>query len=192
MPDLRKPRVAGDMIADIMTLFAARGNDHYGEAVTQREHAEQCAFHARADGADEANIAAALLHDIGHLLQKVGEDAAERGIDAQHERIGAGYLARIFGPEVSEPVALHVAAKRYLATVDPTYVGRLSPASALSLRLQGGLMDAEELEAFEAHPYHQPAIRLRYYDELGKVIGADMPDVFSYEPMLLSLARQAG
>ena len=103
----------------ILALFARRGGDHYGETVTQLDHALQTAHHARSEGQADALVAAALLHDIGHLLQKHGEDAADRGVDALHERIGAAWLAQGLGPEVTEPVRLHVDAKRYLALREP-------------------------------------------------------------------------
>jgi len=176
-----------DTVDYILELYATRGDDHYGEDVSQREHAEQCAWHAHADGADDALIVAALLHDIGHLLHKFGEDAADQGIDTRHERIGAGWLARLLPASVTEPIALHVAAKRYLATVNPRYIEGLSAASVQSFILQGGIMDADEATAFLAHPGHQAALNLRRYDEMGKVVDADMPAFASYAPMIRSL-----
>ena len=103
------------LVDAIFILFDRLGGHTYGEAVTQLDHALQTAHHARSAGAPDALVAAALLHDIGHLLQKQGEDAADRGIDAKHERIGAAWLAQGFGLEVTDPVRLHVEAKRYLA-----------------------------------------------------------------------------
>jgi len=181
------PVLSADTVDHILHLYATRGDDHYGEDVSQREHAEQCAYHARIDGADDALIIAALLHDIGHLLHKFGEDAADRGIDTRHERIGSGWLARCLPPSVSEPIGLHVAAKRYLATINPSYLKGLSAASLQSFLLQGGLMDAEEMTAFLAHPAHEAALDLRRYDELGKIVGADMPAFASYAPMIRAL-----
>ncbi|ESQ84078.1 hypothetical protein AEAC466_10050 [Asticcacaulis sp. AC466] len=178
---------SSDAVADILTLYATRGDDHYGEHVSQREHAEQCAWHAQADGADEALVVAALLHDIGHLLHKFGEDAADRGIDTRHERIGSGYLARILPPAVTRPIALHVAAKRYLATANPEYLEGLSDASLQSFILQGGMMSEAEMAAFQADPDHDAAMKLRAYDELGKVVGVEMPGFATYEPMIRRL-----
>jgi hypothetical protein len=100
-------------VAELTNLFTRLGGLHYGEDVSQMEHALQTAHHAKLDGAPPSMIAAALLHDVGHLLQKVGENAADLGVDTRHEHISAGYLARAFGPEVTEPIRLHVAAKRY-------------------------------------------------------------------------------
>ncbi len=126
-------------IEEIVRLFERRGREAYfGEPVSQAEHALQAARLAEIEGAHDALIAAALLHDVGHLLHDLGEDVADRGHDARHEELGSDWLAARFGPEVVEPVRLHVAAKRYLCTVDPAYYDGLSPASKQSLALQGG------------------------------------------------------
>lgn len=172
----------------IMDIYANRGDDHYGEDVSQREHAEQCAHHARADGASDELIIAALLHDIGHLLHKFGEDAADRGIDTRHERIGSGFLARALPAGVTQPIALHVRAKRYLATINTTYLEGLSGASMQSFILQGGLMSEDEIASFLAEPYHEDALKLRAYDELGKVIGMQLAGFASYLPMIRALS----
>ena len=55
-------------VADIVELYAARGGLHYGEGVTQIEHAVQCAVLAETSSASAELIVASLLHDIGHLL----------------------------------------------------------------------------------------------------------------------------
>src|SRR4051812_21354128 len=118
------------VIDELCDLFATRGHGAYfGEDVTELEHALQCAHLAESAGADDALVAAALLHDVGHLLHELGEDVAERGLDARHEEAGAAWLARHFGPALVDPVRLHVAAKRYLCTVEPAYRQGLSPAS---------------------------------------------------------------
>ena len=175
---------------EVFEVFAKRGAEHYGEDVSQSEHAEQCAHHARLDGAGDALIVAALLHDIGHLLQKQGVDAADRGIDTHHERIGAGFLARGFPPAVTEPIALHVQAKRYLATAHPGYVGQLSAASLQSLKLQGGPMSEAECEAFRGHPFFEAALKLRRYDEMGKVVGAQIAPLSSYVALMQAVAAE--
>src|SRR6202007_1380230 len=111
-------------VKDILELLEDQGGSaYYGEAVTQREHALQAAAEAEQCGAAPPLVAAALVHDVGHLL--AGEDA-EATVDLSHEEIGARWLARWFGPEVTEPVRLHVAAKRYLLYVDPPSLGSLS------------------------------------------------------------------
>lgn len=178
---------ADAFVTELSELFVQGGDLHYGEDVSQLEHALQTAHHARVDGASPSLIAAALLHDIGHLMQKAGEDAADRGIDTRHELISAGFLARGFGPEVTEPVRLHVAAKRYLVTVRPEYLQGLSKASLQSLALQGGAMDTGEIETFLANPAAQAALQLRRYDELGKAEGVEVADLASYRELLCDL-----
>lgn len=178
-------------IADeVVRLFADRGREAYlGEPVSQAEHALQAADLAGREGADPALIVAALLHDVGHLIHGLGDDMADRGIDARHEQAGARYLARHFGPEVAEPARLHVAAKRYLCAVDPEYLGRLSDASRRSLELQGGAMSTEELERFERLPHHREAVTLRRWDDEAKIPGLVVPGVESYRGMILETAR---
>jgi phosphonate degradation associated HDIG domain protein len=176
-------------VDDLIELFERRGARRYGEDVTQLDHALQSAHHALADDAGPELVAAALLHDIGHLLDKRGEDAADRGLDTRHEVIGAGYLTRGFGPGVTEPVRLHVVAKRYLATAEPGYADQLSRASMKSLMLQGGPMDEAEAARFTEEPACEAAVRLRRYDEMGKVQGAAPAPLESYRELLLELAR---
>jgi phosphonate degradation associated HDIG domain protein len=177
-------------VDQLTDLFAQWGERHYGEGVSQLEHALQTAHHAKLDGASPALIVASLLHDIGHFLQRLGEDAADRGLDDQHERIGAGYLARAFGLEVTEPVLWHVDAKRYLAAFEPGYLETLSPASLQSLALQGGPMTAAEAETFLNRPAAADAIRLRRYDEMGKVVGVEIEGLAAYRPIMLSQAME--
>lgn len=188
---MTRPHSGEGFVYSIFALFDQLGGARYGEAVTQLEHALQCAHHARSAGDSDALVAAALLHDIGHLLQKQGEDAADRGVDAFHERIGAAWLAQGFGPQVVEPVRLHVQAKRYLATREPGYLETLSSASSQSLELQGGPMSEAEADAFSASPGFEAAVRLRRYDELGKVEGAAIAPLADYRDLLIALAAQS-
>src|SRR5215471_15796700 len=117
-----------------------------------------------------------LLHDVGHMIHDLGEDPAGRGIDDVHEERGATWLAERFGAGVSEPVRMHVAAKRYLCAVESDYFGKLSPDSVRSLGLQGGPMSADEVEDFRRNPLHAEAVRLRRYDEAAKDPRASTPD----------------
>ena len=116
------------VLEEIEEMIERKGSELYGsEAVTQRQHALQCAALAERDSAPPALIAAALLHDIGHLLDKDFEAALDRDEDRFHENLGKVYLSRHFGPEVTEPVRMHVDAKRYLCAIDPDYNAKLSP-----------------------------------------------------------------
>ncbi len=153
---------------ELFDLLAAKGAARYGDAeVSQLQHALQCAALAERAGASDALIMAALFHDIGHLLED-DEGAAARGLDLRHEDSGANALASLFGPEAAEPVRLHVAAKRYLCAVNARYFDRLSPASVISLQVQGGAFDVTATEKFAALPHARDAIALRAWDDLAK------------------------
>ena len=174
----------------IFRTFEERGDEAYfGEPVSQKEHALQAAYLAEQEGAPPALVVAALLHDIGHLVHGMGEDIADRGIDARHEDAGEAWLARHFPIEVTEPVKLHVAAKRYLCRVDASYLAQLSPASVQSLALQGGPFDDDGARQFEAHRYYREAVWLRRWDDRAKVQGLAVPDLRHYRSALESLAR---
>ena len=160
---------------EIFALYRRRGGATYGEGVTQLEHALQTAWLAERAGAGAGLIAAALLHDIGHLLHDLPENIAEQGIDTQHESLGSAWLSQHFGLEVSEPVRLHVAAKRYLCATDPGYLGALSDASKLSLSLQGGAMTLRQAAEFAAGPAAASAVSLRHWDDEAKVRGLQTP-----------------
>jgi phosphonate degradation associated HDIG domain protein len=181
------PDDASDQVAEILALFADFGSRAYGgEPVSQLDHALQSAWCAREDGADDELVAAALLHDVGHLL--AGRYLTADGVDDVHERTGADYLRRQFPSAVTEPVRLHVAAKRYLCAVEPAYATALSDGSTLSLQLQGGPMNADEVAAFEAEPFWADAVRLRRYDDDAKRPDATMPALADYRPLLTKLA----
>ena len=152
------------IINQIIDLYQHLGEATYGEHITQTEHAVQCAWLAQQAGADAELVSAALLHDIGHLLDAVD---GEHG-NFKHDSFGARFLARDFGPAVSEPVRLHAQAKRYLCTVEPDYYDCLSPASKFSLEKQGGLMTPAEVQAFQQEPYFESAVALRRWDDQGK------------------------
>ncbi len=175
-----------DQVERVMELFATRGTAQYGrEAVSQTEHALQAAGLAEAEGAAPALVAAALLHDIGHLLAK----ARAPDEDDRHEEIGWGFLKSAFGPTVAEPVRLHVPAKRYLCAVEPGYFDILSPASVHSLELQGGRFTADEARSFESVAHADDAIRLRRWDDHAKTRGAPTKPLADYADLLRGLMR---
>src|SRR5262249_22020111 len=151
-----------DVVDRIRSLLETAGAAMYaGEPVTQREHALQCAWLAEQERALDALVVAALLHDIGHLLHGEAENAAARGRDARHEDVGQRWLEQFFGREVTEPVRLHVAAKRYLCGSDAVYAASLSPASRQSLELQGGPFNETEAVDFLQQPFAENAVQLR-------------------------------
>jgi phosphonate degradation associated HDIG domain protein len=170
---------------DIFAIFNSRGSAAYfGEPISTTEHSLQTAHFAQEEHASGSLVLAALLHDIGHLVAPTPDDIAEWTDDAHHERIGGGWLSRKFSREVSEPVRLHVPAKRYLCATRPEYFARLSPASVLTLKLQGGVMTATEIAAFEAEPFFREAVRLREWDDHGKIPGLSTPDLESYRQLI--------
>ena len=157
-------------------IYATGADALYGgERITQLEHALQCAELARQAGASPSLTAAAFFHDLGHLIHDLGEDCAERGQDDRHERSGALVLARWFGPDVSEPVRLHVEAKRWLCRADQAYHASLSPASQRSLELQGGIFSPAQADAWIARPHARAAVALRRWDDLAKDPDAVVP-----------------
>lgn len=162
---------------DQMATILARGSDkRYGiEAVSQLEHALQCATNAERDEASPALVTAALVHDIGHLLTSDLVPAALRGEDAHHEERGASFLSQWFGDDVRQPVRLHVAAKRYLTAWEPDYYHLLSEGSRRTLALQGGPFNPQEAAEFLRTPGAEEALMVRRWDEQAKVGGAETP-----------------
>jgi len=178
-----------NLSAEIFDIFQKRGSSaYYGESVSMTEHALQAACFAQAADAAPALIVAALLHDIGHLIDDVPSDIRDWTADAQHEQLGAIWLAKRFGREVSEPVRLHVPAKRYLLATDTGYLARLSPASVITLKLQGGPMTAQEVARFETEAFHKEAVRVRQWDDQGKVAGLNTPGLSHYRLLIEALA----
>jgi len=178
----------------IAALYGRRGGEvYFGEQVSMLEHGLQAAYFAREEGAPPALVLAALLHDVGHLIETIPEDIADWHLDAHHEEVGRAWLARYFGPEVSAPVGLHVPAKRYLCATDPEYFNCLSSASVQTLKLQGGPMSPAEVAAFEAMPQHREAVAVRRCDDRGKLGNFHAPGLESYRDLVsaLEVARSA-
>ncbi|MGF6753611.1 phosphonate degradation HD-domain oxygenase [Paraburkholderia sp. GAS42] len=162
---------------DIRTLFEQHGEVAYsGEPVTQLEHALQSGALAEEAGASEELIAAAFLHDLGHLLNQQGETPSARGIDDLHQYFALPFLRPVLPEAVLEPIRLHVDAKRCLCAIDDTYFGQLSADSVRSLELQGGIYSREEAQAFLAKPYAEDALRLRKWDDRAKEAKRTTPD----------------
>jgi phosphonate degradation associated HDIG domain protein len=157
-------------IAVIAALFATKGSDHYGEDMTQLEHALQCAQLAAQEGFDQETIAAALLHDVGHLLDRSTDADMGGWGHIAHETAGAAFLRKAgFGEKIAALVEGHVAAKRYLTATDVAYFQQLSEASKHTLHYQGGPMSAAEVAAFEQNPYFDACIRFRRWDDMAKI-----------------------
>lgn len=179
-------RAEWEIVDEVVALMRNSGGGHYfGEAVTKLAHAEQCAWHAAQAGADEELILAALLHDIGHLLDAVEARRDDRVGVINHDELGAAWLLkRGFSPRLARLVGGHVDAKRYLTATNPAYLQRLSPASTETLRLQGGPMNGEEAAQFSATPELADMLRLRSWDEMAKDPGWSGPGLESYREAL--------
>ena len=181
---------AGDAVQVLAGRFASEGAAEYlGEPVTQAAHMLQAAMLAEQEGAGDALIAAALLHDVGHFAEAMTGHELMTGTDTRHGEAGASWLAQWFGPEVTEPVRLHVAAKRYLCATEPDYLAALSPASVYTLGVQGGPMQGAELAEFETRPYAAAAIRVRRWDDRAKDPEVEPPPFGHFERVLRALAR---
>jgi phosphonate degradation associated HDIG domain protein len=177
-------------ISDICILFARKGGRAYdGEPVTQLEHALQAAGRAEQSGASPAIVTAALLHDLGHLLNDQGETPTLRGVDDVHQYAGLPFLRGLFDDDVLAPIKLHVDAKRYLCATRSEYYDALSVDSKRSLALQGGVFSPQEAEAFIAQPYAREAVNVRLWDDLAKVAGAPTPPLAHFVPLMEAAQR---
>jgi len=180
------------VLDQVQALFADQGGaEYFGESVTQAQHMLQAGALAEAAGAPGPLVAAALLHDLGHFHGETTGHDLMRGTDNRHSHTGADWLAQWFGPAVTEPVRLHVDAKRYLCAVEPGYLALLSPASVHTLAVQGGPMTPAEAERFAAHPSAADAVRLRRWDEAAKDPQAPTPGFGHFRPLLAALLETA-
>jgi phosphonate degradation associated HDIG domain protein len=179
----------GLSLADIDALFAQHGHIEYsGEPVTQLEHALQCAQLAESEGGSAELITASLLHDLGHMLNRLGDTPSARGIDDQHQYFSIPFLRPLFPPAVIEPIRMHVDAKRALCALDPGYYDALSADSKRSLALQGGTFAPEAARAFAAKTFARDAMRLRRWDDHAKTEGRATPPLAYYLDIAASCA----
>ncbi len=177
-------------VDEILGLYETRGARMYGsEPVSQAEHALQCAMLAAQGGASAELIAAAFLHDLGHLIADLPH-TLERESDDVHQYLPIPFLRGTFSDAVLEPIRLHVDAKRYLCRVDASYWDSLSPASKHSLELQGGIFDALAADRFLSRPFAWDAIRLRRWDDGAKNAEQAVPGLRNFEPLLRSVERR--
>ena len=176
-----------ELVDEIEMLFEKKGREAYGEQVTMSDHSLLTAQTAEREGASDTLIAACLMHDIGHLLVAPDDAYGKHS----HDEIGGRWLAERFPPGVSEPVRLHIDAKRYLCGVDPDYYERLSSASQYTLGKQGGPMPPEEQAAFTATAFHEDAVQLRQWEDgFAKRHHANVPPFDRYRPLLERVASQ--
>jgi gamma-butyrobetaine dioxygenase len=177
------------IVSEIIDLFARFGSGGYGEDLSLERHMLQSAAMARSLGARDSVVAAALLHDIGYFLHAEAATSIEEGRNIEHEALGAAWLSRGFGADVTAPIALHVEAKRYLCAVESDYYDQLSQASRLSLAVQGGIMSPDEAAAFARHPALEAALLLRRCDDLGKDVSMPTGTIEDYGDLLTAALR---
>jgi len=179
------------VIEDLLKLYEVKGDREYeGEGISQLEHALQSAQLAEQAGAAPALVCAALLHDVGHLLNDKGETPTLRGVDDLHQYAALPFLRPYFPEAVLGPIRLHVDAKRYLCATRPDYYERLSEDSKRSLKLQGGVFAPAEAERFIGQPHAADAVQVRLWDDAAKVRGAATPGLAHFEPLLHACSKQ--
>lgn len=179
-------------LPEIQNLLQYRGQSQYGkEAISQLEHALQCAYLAEQANETSETIVASLLHDLGHLLaaDRDGVHEWDTEIDDLHQYIALPFLRARFPDAVLEPIRLHVDAKRYLCLIDPDYWSALSPASKQSLELQGGIFSEVEAETFISQPFATEAVRLRRYDDMAKVKDKAVPGLDHFAQYLQQVSH---
>ena len=177
-------------LSDIEKLFRDHGHIAYsGEAVTQLEHALQTAQRAENDAAGDELVTAALLHDLGHVLNLQGETPSARGIDDQHQYFAIPFIRDLFPAAIVDAIRLHVDAKRALCSLEPDYYEALSEDSKRSLTLQGGVFSRDEAQAFLAKPFAENAIKVRRWDDAAKVAGEVTPALGHYLEIAARCAR---
>lgn len=178
------------VIEQILELYKRKGGRAYeGEGITQLEHALQSAHLAEQALAAPELVCAALLHDIGHLLNDKGETPTLRGVDDLHQYVALPFLRPYFAEGVLGPIRLHVDAKRYLCATRPDYYARLSEDSKRSLELQGGVFQPREAERFIGLAHAADAVKVRLWDDAAKVPGAVTPGLAHFEPVLREACR---
>jgi phosphonate degradation associated HDIG domain protein len=178
------------VIEDLIKLYEVKGGREYeGEGISQLEHALQSAQLAEQAGAAPALVCAALLHDVGHLLNDKGETPTLRGVDDLHQYAALPFLRPYFPETVLGPIRLHVDAKRYLCATRPDYYERLSEDSKRSLKLQGGVFGPAEAERFIGQPHAAEAVKVRLWDDAAKVRGAATPGLAHFEPLLRACSK---
>jgi predicted HD phosphohydrolase len=176
------PSLNVDEILDVLATGAERPL-RFGAAVTQLDHALQCAALLRAERPDDPELAVAgLVHDLGHLLPGVG--------DEEHARVAADRVRDALGPRVADLVELHVDAKRYLVATEPDYGNLLAQDSVASLREQGGAMSAAEAAEFATHPLAADAVLVRRADDNGKADGLAVVGLSDWAPFLRQVSAQ--
>ena len=174
-----------NIIEKIITSFENNKSLYIGEKVTIAEHMIQSAMIAEKSKSKDNLICSCLLHDYGHFILEDPDELVKKNQDGKHEDVGYEYLKKFFKIEVVEPIKHHVIAKRYLAR-NKKYFEKLSHASKVSLKLQGGILNNKETKSFEKKPYFKSSILLRKFDEGAKKTYINMKTINDYKKLLVS------
>ena len=174
-----------EIIEKIIKKYQTNKDFYLGEKVTIAEHMIQTAMLAEKNNSPQSLICACLLHDIGHFIIKDPDQLVSKSVDGKHEDIAFNFLKNYFKPEVTEPIKLHVNAKRYLCR-EKSYYNLLSKASKVSLELQGGKMNNDEAQKFILLKHHKDAITLRKYDDEGKIPNMKIKNINDYKELIIS------
>ena len=176
---------ATNIVDFIGSIFEKRGDEEYlGEPVTMGQHMLQGATMAEKSRESDEIIIGTLLHDIGHFTSEFGTFSIEDTEDRYHEDAGAAVLEQFFPKIITDCCRHHVAAKRYLCATDPEYFQKLSTASIHSLNLQGGPMSEAELKDFEKNPNLKKILKVRLYDDAGKIPDMITPSFWHFAPLV--------
>ena len=171
------------IVEQIVKKFQTNKSLYIGEELTIAEHMIQTAMLAEKNNSTDQLICSSLLHDFGHFIIQDPDLLVTKYLDGKHENVGYDFLNNYFNPEITEPIKLHVQAKRYLCR-DNTYYNLLSNASKISLKLQGGKMNEDETKKFTSLKFHRDAITLRRYDDAGKKPSIKMKKIEEYKDLL--------
>ena len=171
------------IVDKIINKYQTNNSLYIGEKVTITEHMVQTAMLAEQNHSSESLICACLLHDYGHFIIEDPDQLVSKSVDGKHENIAFNFLKNYFKPEVTEPIKLHVSAKRYLCR-EKSYYNLLSKASKVSLELQGGKMNNDEAQKFILLKHHKDAITLRKYDDEGKIPNMKIKNINDYKELI--------
>ena len=176
---------AKNIVDFIGSIFEKRGDEEYlGEPVTMGQHMLQGATMAEQSRETDEIVIGTLLHDIGHFTSEFGTFSMEDTEDRYHEDAGAAVLEEFFPKVITDCCRHHVAAKRYLCATDPEYFQKLSTASIHSLNLQGGPMSEAEIKDFEKNPNLKKILKVRLYDDAGKIPDMVTPSFWHFAPLV--------
>ena len=174
-----------NIVNKIISNFKNNKKLYIGEKVTMSEHMIQTAMLAEENNSSKSLVCACLLHDYGHFIVDDPDLLVSNLLDGKHEDLGFDFLKNYFVQEVTEPIKLHVLAKRYLCR-NNSYYNLLSEASKISLKLQGGIMNDDEAKRFSSLKFYNDAIKVRKYDDDGKIPNVKIKNIEDYRDLIYS------